>query len=236
VTTLKARLLDWKELAPEVHQFRFEVPAVKNLEFTPGQFVCVIEHKEGKAIKRPYSIASPRAGNQFELCLNRVPNGMVSSWLFELKPGDEVDIREPVGHFTLRHPERRAVFVATGTGIAPFRSMLLDHLPRTQPRITLLFGVRYEEGLLYRDELEALAKEYPSFTFMPTLTRPDAGWQGRIGRVQEHLDEALALPATGEKQDVDIYICGLRDMVESVRKELLERGFDRKQIISERYD
>ena len=114
--------------------------------------------------------------------------------------------------------------------------MLLDHLPRTQPRITLLFGVRYEEGLLYRDELEALAKEYPSFTFMPTLTRPDAGWQGRIGRVQEHLDEALALPATGEKQDVDIYICGLRDMVESVRKELLERGFDRKQIISERYD
>jgi NAD(P)H-flavin reductase len=236
VTTLKARLLDWKELAPEVHQFRFEVPGVEQLQFTPGQFVCVIEHKEGKTIKRPYSIASPRAGNRFELCLNRVPEGVVSSWLFGLKPGDEVDIREPIGHFTLRHPERRAVFVATGTGIAPFRSMLLDHLPRTQPRITLLFGVRNEDGLLYRGELEALANEYSGFVFMPTLTRPGPGWHGRVGRVQQHLDEALALSSTLEMNDVDVYICGLREMVESVRKQLLDRGFDRKQIISERYD
>jgi len=236
VNTLKARLLDWKELAPEVHQFRFEVPAVKHLNFTPGQFVCVIEHKEGKAIKRAYSIASPRGGNQFELCLNRVPNGVVSSWLFGLKPGDEVDIREPVGQFTLRHPERRSVFIATGTGIAPFRSMLLDHLPRTQPRITLLFGVRYEEGLLYRDELEALAKEYPSFRFLPTLTRPGPNWEGRVGRVQKHLDEALALASPEQAKDVDVYICGLHEMVADIRKELLARGFDRKQIISERYD
>jgi ferredoxin-NADP reductase len=236
VSTLKARLLDWKELTPEVHQFRFEVPGVEHLQFTPGQFVFVIERKEGKTIKRAYSIASPRAGNRFELCLNRVPDGVVSSWLFGLKPGDEVDIREPVGHFTLRHPERRAVFIATGTGIAPFRSMLLDHLPRTQPNITLLFGVRYEEGLLYRDELETLGRDYPSFRFLPTLTRPGPDWKGRQGRVQDHLDEALALTSPEDRKDVDVYICGLREMVESVRRNLLERGFHRKQIISERYD
>ncbi|HEY7209973.1 MAG TPA: FAD-binding oxidoreductase [Bryobacteraceae bacterium] len=236
MSILKARLLDWKELAPEVHQFRFEVPGVEQLHFTPGQFVCVLEHKEGKIIKRAYSIASPRGGNVFELCLNRIPSGVVSPWLFELKPGDEVDMREPVGFFTLRHPERRAVFIATGTGIAPFRSMLLDHLPRTQPQISLLFGVRYEEGLLYRDELEALAKEYPSFRFLPTLTRPTPNWQGLTGRVQEHLDEALALRSPEEIKDVDVYVCGLNEMVQSVRKLLQERGFDRKQIICERYD
>jgi len=229
-------LLEWKELAPEVHHFRFEVPGVEHLQFTPGQFVSVVEQKGEKEITRAYSIASPRAGNRFELCLNRVPEGLVSSWLFELKPGDEVDIREPLGYFTLRHPGRHAVFVATGTGIAPFRSMLLDHLPRTQPNITLLFGVRYEEGLLYRDELEKLAEEYPSFHFLPTVTRPSASWQGRTGRVQTHLDEALGMHTALEMSNVDVYICGLKEMVDSVRQELKARGFDRKQIIYEKYD
>ncbi|MDQ2712963.1 MAG: FAD-binding oxidoreductase [Acidobacteriota bacterium] len=234
--TLKAKLLEWKELAPEVHHFSFEVPGVEYLQFTPGQFISVVEHKGEKEVTRAYSIASPRAGNRFELCLNRVVNGLVSPWLFELKPGDEVDMHEPLGYFTLRHPGRRAVFVATGTGVAPFRSMLLDHLPRTQPKITLLFGVRHQEGLLYRDELEQLEKDYASFRFMPTVTRPDSTWAGRTGRVQAHLDEALALRTPIESNNVDVYICGLREMVDDVRKELKARGFDRKQIIYEKYD
>ena len=223
-------------MAPEVHHFEFEVPEVETLQFTPGQFVSVIEHRGGKDITRAYSIASPRAGNRFELCLNRVPDGLVSSWLFQLKPGDEVEMREPLGYFTLRHPGRRAVFVATGTGIAPFRSMLLDHLPRTQPEVTLLFGVRREHGLLYREEFELLADQYPSFLFMPTVTRPEPGWTGLTGRVQTHLEEALNVRTPDELSNIDVYICGLREMVDDVRKELKQRGFDRKQIIYEKYD
>ena len=233
---MKARLLDWKELAPEVHHFEFEVPGVEHLQFTPGQFVSVVEHKGGKEITRAYSIASPRAGNRFELCLNRVPNGLVSPWLFELKRGDEVDMHEPLGFFTLRHPGRRAVFVATGTGIAPFRSMLLDHLPQLEPEITLLFGVRYDRGLLYRAEFEQLAAMYPTFHFLPTVTRPSADWRGRTGRVQTHLDEALAIRTPDEQSNIDVYICGLKEMVDDVRAQLKARGFDRKQIIYEKYD
>ncbi len=228
--------MDWKELAPEVHHFEFEVPGVEHLQFTPGQFISVVEHKGDKEITRAYSIASPRAGNRFDLCLNRVPSGRVSSWLFELKPGDEVEMHEPLGYFTLRHPGRRAVFIATGTGVAPFRSMLLDHLPKTQPEITLLFGVRYAEGLLYGQDFERLAKTYPSFRFLPTVTRPDPTWKGLTGRVQSHLDDALALRTPIESSNVDVYICGLKEMVDEVRKELKERGFDRKQIIYEKYD
>lgn len=228
--------MNWKELAPEVHHFEFEVPGVQDFSFTPGQFISVIDCEHGKEITRAYSIASPREGNKFALCLNRVPNGIVSRWLFELSPGDEVEIHEPLGYFTLRHPDRRAVFVATGTGIAPFRSMLLDHLPRTQPHITLLFGVRYASSLLYRDELEGLAAEYPNFKFMPTLTRPDEKWRGLTGRVQAHLDDALAIRTPEEISNVDVYICGLKEMVDDVRKELKQRGFDRKQIIYEKYD
>jgi CDP-4-dehydro-6-deoxyglucose reductase len=223
-------------LAPEVHHFEFEVPGVEDLPFTPGQFVSVVERIDSKEITRAYSIASPRGGNRFALCLNRVVDGIVSSYLFQLKPGDEVEMHEPLGYFTLRHPGHRSVFIATGTGIAPFRSMLLEHLPRIQPRITLLFGVRYEKGLLYRSELEELAKQYESFRFLPTITRPTETWRGRTGRVQAHFDEALALANYEDRATLDIYVCGLKEMVDDVRAELKRRGFDRKQIIYEKYD
>jgi ferredoxin-NADP reductase len=236
LATLKAKLLAQKELAPEVHHFEFELPGMETFHFTPGQFVSIIERVDGKEITRAYSIASPRDGNRFELCLNRVEDGIVSPYLFDLKPGDEVELGEPLGYFTLRHPGHRAVFIATGTGIAPFRSMLLDHLPKTKPRITLLFGVRYERGLLYRDELERLQREYESFRFMPTITRPSETWTGRTGRVQAHLDEALALQSYEDRSTIDVYICGLKEMVDDVRRELKARGFDRKQIIYEKYD
>lgn len=234
--TLTARLVDQKELAPEVHHFEFEVPAVETFHFTPGQFVSVVDRVEGKEITRAYSIASPRDGNRFELCLNRVPDGIVSPYLFDLKPGDEVEMGEPLGYFTLRHPGHRAVFIATGTGIAPFRSMLLDHLPKTHPRITLLFGVRYEHGLLYRDEFEELQARYEHFRFLPTVTRPRDDWAGRTGRVQAHLDEALAIQSFEDQSTVDVYVCGLKEMVDDIRRELKARGFDRKQIIYEKYD
>jgi NAD(P)H-flavin reductase len=128
------------------------------------------------------------------------------------------------------------VFVATGTGIAPFRSMLLDHVPKAQPQITLLFGARHEHGLLYREDMERLAREFKTFRFLPTLTQPCESWQGRAGRVQMHLDEALALRSPEEIVNLDVYVCGLKEMVDDVRQELKRRGFDRKQIIYEKYD
>lgn len=233
---LKARLIAWKELAPEVHHLDFEVPDVAEFRFTPGQFISIVDSSNGKEKTRAYSIASPRAGNRFSLCLNRVPNGSISNMMFRLDVGDDILVHEPLGYFTLRHPGRRIVFVATGTGIAPFRSILHDHLPRTQPHINLLFGTRYESGLLYRDEMEQLAQQYPSFQYLPALTRPSESWTGRVGRVQAHLNEALAFRSPEDLYDTDVYICGLKEMVDDVRAELKKRGFDRKQIIYEKYD
>ena len=236
MNTLKAKLIGWNELAPEVRHFEFEVPGTDEFAFTPGQFISVLEQNNGKEITRAYSIASPRGGNRFALCLNRVCDGLVSEYLFGLQRGDEIQMGEPLGYFTLRHPGHRVVFVATGTGIAPFRSMLLEHLPKTQPHVTLLFGVRNEEGLLYREDLEQLAKEYPTFRFLPTVTRPSEQWQGLTGRVQNHLDEALAMHEYEDVSTVDVYICGMPEMVDEVRQLLKQRGFDRKQIIYEKYE
>lgn len=233
---LKARLLGWKELAPEVHQLDFEVPEVAEFTFAPGQFISVVDQAEGKEKTRAYSIASPVDGNHFSLCLNRVPDGAVSNMMFRLKPGDEIVINEPLGYFTLRHPDRRMVFVCTGTGIAPFRSILKHHLPLTQPHITMLFGTRQESGLLYRDEMEQMQGQYPSFRYLTTLSRSHAEWKGRAGRVMAHLDEALAIASPEDLSQTDVYICGLKEMVDDVRADLKKRGFDRKQIIYEKYD
>lgn len=228
---MKARLLEFRELAPAVRHFEFEAVDIDRLEFAPGQFVSLKEKFEGKEIIRPYSIASAQAGNRFALCLNRVEDGIFSPYLFTLREGDEVEMTPPLGYFTLRNRERDVLLIATGTGIAPFRSMLLSHLPELECPATLLFGTRYEETILYRDEFEDLQARYPHFRFWPTITRPGPEWKGRTGRVQSHLDEALE-----GKADIDAYLCGLKEMVDDVRAGLKQRGFDRKQIIYEKYD
>ena len=107
---------------------------------------------------------------------------MFSPFLFDLQPGDTVEIKGPYGYFVWRSPPNDSILVATGTGIAPFRGMLLEYFEAGGDRdITLIFGVRYEESLLYRAEFESLAEEHPNFHFWPTLTRPGPGWEGRTG-------------------------------------------------------
>lgn len=208
------------------------MPEVDTLAFTPGQFVSLTETFDGRGVTRAYSIASPPDGNRFDLCLNRVQDGLFSPHLFAMKPGDQVDMKGPLGYFVLRNPGRDAIFVATGTGIAPFRSMLMAHLGQgPHQQYTLLFGVRYEANLLYREQFEALERKHANFRFWPTLSRPDMGWSGRRGRVQAHLAEALE-----ERRDVDVYICGMREMVDEVRALLKGFGLDRRQIILEKYD
>ncbi len=229
---MRATLVGSRELAPEVRHFVFEVPTVKDLRFTPGQFVSFEETLGGRKITRAYSIASPPEGNRFELCLNLVQDGTFTPYLFHMKPGDSVEMTPPLGFFTLRDPAKDALFVATGTGIAPFRSMAPDYLKHPEAKeLTLLLGVRYENSIYYGEEFEALAREHSNFRFWPTLSRPEPSWNGRNGHVQLHLLEAI-----GDRRDMDVYVCGLKTMVDDVRGILKALGFDRKQIIVEKYD
>jgi CDP-4-dehydro-6-deoxyglucose reductase len=232
VAVLEARLVESHVIAPEVKHFTFDVPEVEQLPYLPGQFVSFSRDFDGKRVTRAYSTASAPKGNCFELCLNRVQDGIFSPWLFLLEPGATVEMKGPLGYFTWKHPVRDSVLVATGTGIAPFRGMLMSYLRAGgSSAITLVYGVRYEESLLYRDEFADLARTYPTFRFLPTLSRPDAGWQGRCGHVQSHVLEVLA-----DRRDVDVYICGLKLMVDDVRARLKQLGVDRRQIVFEKYD
>lgn len=228
---MKARLIQSREIAPLTRHFEFE-SSEWNAAFVPGQFLSVTATIGEDEITRAYSIVSPPDGNQFALCANLVQDGHLSPHLFSLPPGGEIDFKGPYGAFILRRPVSDSIFVATGTGIAPFRSMLLSQLnAHPDRRFTLIFGVRHEQGLLYHDEFTVLAETHPNFDYQPTLTRPPDHWKGRTGRVQPY-----AMDALGERRDTDVYICGLREMVDDVRMKLKEAGLDRKRIIYEKYD
>jgi CDP-4-dehydro-6-deoxyglucose reductase len=234
---VKARLIRSFEIAPAVRHFEFEVPDERRFDFQPGQFVSLSAIIGGKPITRAYSIASCPDGNRFELCLNLVDDGHFSPLLFGMRPGDMVEIAPPLGYFVWRRPESEAILVATGTGIAPIRAMLRHRFPIRVPaagnpaKVHLIFGVRYAASLMYRTEFESIATAHDEFLFWPVLSRPDGDWQGRTGHVQEHVMEAL-----GERRDVDVYICGLKAMVDDLRSRLKAAGLDRKHIIYEKYD
>lgn len=229
---MTARLVESHVIAPEVRHFTFEIPELDTFPFQAGQFVSFTHEINGRKITRAYSTAAPPSGNRFELCLNVVKEGLFSPHLFSMRPGETVEIKGPYGVFVWRTSGRDCILVATGTGIAPFRGMLQERLPHERERrFTLIFGVRYEASILYRQEFEALAAEHRNFTFQPTLSRPGEDWPGLRGHVQPHV-----LAAIGDRRDIDIYICGLKAMVDDLRARLKEQGFDRKQIIFEKYD
>jgi len=227
----RARLVTVREIAPNIRHFVFNIADVEQFNFVPGQFLSFVSEVDGKPITRAYSIVSVPSGNQVEICLNLVDDGHLSPRLFAMLPGDEKEVKGPYGGFIFRE-KRHTVCVATGTGIAPFRGMLQQRVPEDpQHEYTLLFGVRHEHGLLYREEWERMADEHSNFRFVPTLTRPPENWSGRTGRVQP-----LILETVGDRRDWAVYICGLKEMVDDVRSRLKEMGFDRKQIVFEKYD
>lgn len=224
-------------LTETTRHLEWEVIEGGRFDFIAGQFVSMTLRHDSTEHTRAYSIASgPRPDGRFDLCLNRVPGGLFSNYLCDLQPGAVLDFTGPHGFFVARRPiERDLVFIATGTGIAPIRGMLEDLFssgPAPDREMWLLFGVRHAETILYRDEFERLAAQHPRFHFVPTLSRAEQDWPGERGHVQQLLRARFA-----GRRDIDVYVCGLKAMVDDVRKILKEEfGLDRRQIHYEKYD
>jgi ferredoxin-NADP reductase len=235
--TFDARVLRSVSLSEFTRHIEFEVSGVARFGFVPGQWLSVKANtSDGEEITRAYSIASPPSKNgHFAFCLNRVQDGFMSNFLCNLCEGAKISFQGPFGDFVLRPPLRDTVCIATGTGIAPFRSMLhwlLAESDRHQERgFWLLFGVRCEEDIYYREEFERLAAEHANFHFLPTLSRAGSEWKGLRGYVQQHLGEVV-----GMRTDMHAYICGLDKMVKANRELLKSLGWDRTSIRYEKYD
>jgi ferredoxin-NADP reductase len=224
-------------LSPSVKNIRLACVDAQPLDYVPGQWIDVHVSLADETDKRPYSIASaPDVAHpdEFELAVTRVSEGNVSHALHAVSAGDSLEIDGPYGFFTRAGDEQRpALFVGTGTGVGPLRAMLQAELRAdTGPDLTLLFGCRSEADILYRQEFEALAQQHARFRFEPSLSQAAAEWHGRRGYVQTQLASLIVGNARPH-----VYVCGLSEMVNDVRKTLKQTlGYQRNQIHSERYD
>lgn len=223
-----------KDINAKIRRIENQSPSVKlftidyeeELEFKAGQFVNLIfEHNEQKYTK-PYSIASnPIYKNSLQLSIKLVPEGRATPKLWEKKEGEEVILKGPLGLFTIKNEKEKLVFIGTGTGIAPLRAMIQDEIynKKTQKEITLIFGVRHENEMLFYDEFVKLASENPNFKYITVVSKPNENYTGRTGHVQDNFD-------TIDTQNSEFYICGLPAMFEGAKNKLLEMGAEEKTL------
>jgi NAD(P)H-flavin reductase len=152
--------------------------------------------------------------------LNHVRGGPGSEYLFGLRVGDTTTFKGPIGTFTLREGERDLLFVATGTGIAPLRSMLWSLADAGSSRvITLFWGLRSEQDLYYQTELDDLRMRLPRFSFTTTLSRPTGAWNGMVGRVSPLVDARIT-----SVDNLEVFLCGNAAMIRDVRDIIRKKG------------
>jgi len=213
-----------RDLTHDVRELDLRLSEPPRIAFKAGQFVSfeVGRNAKQQTLIRPYSIVSPPSQTEtVTLLFNLVPGGPGSTYLFSLKEGEATQFKGPAGAFRLRDdPARDHLFVATGTGIAPIRSMLLALFEQAPSgSVTLFWGLRSQRDLYYQDELAAWAKAHPTFSFITTLSRPEEGWQGERGRVTRLVDERVA-----SVQNLAVYLCGNSGMLDDATGIIQKKG------------
>ncbi|MBI1909646.1 MAG: hypothetical protein HYS22_05705 [Deltaproteobacteria bacterium] len=233
---ITTRLEKVVELTPTVRTFHLHCPEGKWVSFKGGQFCSIHIPQPGKILRKPYSIASaPYETGTIDLCIKRVEGGAATNWFWSLKKGDKVVITFPYGGFVIKEPvDYNPIFIATGTGLAPLRSMILELFhKKCQREITLIFGVRYENEILYDEEWRKLSAFHKNFCYIPVVSRPQkqgpSGWAGEVGYVQDVLKRRV------RPEGKQIYVCGLIPMITAVEKAAAEIGFDKGHVHFEKY-
>jgi len=229
-------------------RFFIKVNALESFDFKPGQFVTfdLPIHEQINKRWRSYSIASwPDGTDVFELLIVLLEEGAGTSYLFnEVNVGSELILRGPQGVFTLPETiEKDLFFICTGTGIAPFRSMLnyiqLHNI--SHEKLYLIFGCRTRKDLLYHEEMKTLEKRMENFAYMPTLSRE--GWDGEKGHTGyvHSLYEEICKKDSEVCEDLEnlkpasFYLCGWKAMIDDARKRIAALGYDRKSVHLELY-
>ena len=213
-----------RDLTHDVREIDLRLVEPPQIAFKAGQFLSfeVGQDEKKRSLIRPYSIASPPSmRDRITLLFNLVPGGPGSTYLFSLKEGEETQFKGPAGNFYVRDDlTRDHLFVATGTGIAPIRSMLMNLFEQeTAGAVTLYWGLRSQRDLYYQDELEAWARAHPKFSFATTLSRPENGWSGERGRVTRLVEERIA-----SVNNLSVYLCGNSGMLKDVTDIVSKKG------------
>jgi benzoate/toluate 1,2-dioxygenase reductase subunit len=214
--SLRTPLRSVTRLSRTALTFTIERPA--GFGFLPGQYINV--QVPGTTVQRSYSFSSAPGDAVLSFLVRDIPAGLMSSWLRdEASPGAILDIAGPAGAFYLRDVRRRMLFLAGGTGLAPFLSMLGRLAETGSPHpVHMVYGVTNDADLVEIEALDGLARRIDNFTFDTCVTAPDSA-HARKGYVTDHLT-----PDSLHGGDVDIYLCGPPPMVDAVSLWLRQRN------------
>lgn len=229
-----------EQATPTTRRFFITVPEVEIFDFKPGQFVTLDLpiHEQKNKRWRSYSIASePNGTNTFELIIVLLQDGLGTTYLFKgADIGTEILLRGPVGVFTMPPIlDKDLYLICTGTGIAPFRSMIkyIHQHKIPHKNIYLIFGCRTLSDALYRDEMLTLEADADNFFYHPTFSQikdiPDGYNKGYVHHVYEKLIES------NDKAPAYFYLCGWKEMLDEVRQRLITIGYEKKDIHFESY-
>lgn len=211
----------------------------KKLTFIPGQFITLLlRDQEGQLKRRSYSISSYPGDDKIAIAISYVKGGIATEILFNLKPGDVLKGMGPAGRLVLQdEPVGRYILAGTGTGIAPYRSMLPDldrRMQATSLKVEVILGVQFRADLLYGEDFIAFAKAHPNFTFHAQYSRETAT-DLKTFEHQGYVQTAFMRLNLNPAQDI-IYLCGNPNMIDEAFKELTESyGFATANIRREKY-
>ena len=215
----------------------------KEISFEPGQFLTLLFDVDGEEVRRGFSIASsPDELPLIRLTIKKVADGFTSSVIFnELKVGDEIKSLPPLGGFVVNpspDQKREMILFGAGSGITPLMSMIKSVLP-TEPesKITLFYGNRNEDSIIYKNELKQLEEKYEGrFKVIHSLSQPSDNWDGLKGRLdREKVESLLSEIDDDELMRSDFYLCGPGQMMKDIISVLEEKNVTRDQIHKENY-
>jgi Na+-transporting NADH:ubiquinone oxidoreductase subunit F len=238
VRTFRGVVERLRDLTYDIRELRIRLVEPEAIEFVPGQYVQLemppaVRAKGGPG--RAYSMSSPPEDSGYvELIIRLVPGGICTTWVFSvLKEGDEVKFSGPYGRFRMSDSRAEMIWIAGGSGMAPFWSLVrhMKHRNIVRP-CTYFFGAVGKRDLFLVEEFRRLEKELPSFRFVPALSGPKEGegWSGERGLITDVLDRHLADGAGKEA-----YLCGSPGMIDAARKVLDRKGVAGDRIFYDKF-
>ena len=222
---MKLKVIKVMQEALDVRRLRIGLDKPMNQK--PGQFIMVafeVEDLENPTkkniVKRAYSLcSSPHESRFIEICFNRVPEGFISKILYDIPDGSELEITGPYGHFTYTEGQSTNVLLlSAGLGVTPMRAIALSILEKSLPvKLTLLYGVRHPENIIFHTEWEELAHKHNNFHPYFTISRPQGtNWNGDTGRIDKTFLQKY-VPDITQKLT---YICGPPEFVKAMIRTL----------------
>lgn len=227
-------------ISPNVKHFIFGAEKSPAFNYLPGQFITIHFERENKVLKRSYSIANaPMQDNRIEFAAGYVENGPGTELLFNLAPGDTININGPFGRLILKDDlPKRYILAATSTGVTPYRAMIPELKNRLVEnptlKIVIMLGVQTAEDALYAEEFAAFSDLYPQqVSFRLQLSRA-TDWDSNAHQFKGYVQQAFPEIMLNPLEDV-VYLCGNPGMIDAAFEDLKAQGFTMQQIIREKY-